>query len=810
MEIYNNQKSVIIFCPSKGWPCGIARYSEYVRESLSLKGFRACVVASIDEALAAKNISSTTLIIQHEYGIYNNNTKNFKAPSTAELVRLDSQLRRDCKHYNSCLIMHTFHPGDHVAALTNMEILSSGIQVFHLNSLGSSLYNINYLEHGIPQLSQGFEKPRSPSKRRSDFTIGTFGLLSPNKRIHALIDVASECGAKVLANFSTNNQESAYSLSNYAEEKGVNLSLTTEFLSEPELVTLLSQADVCVSLQDDITHYATSGSARLMLNAGKPLVTSRATQFGDLQDASVQALEQQIPEVLKALRDDADFYLHMTNLGQTFSKRNTLESVYTKLLADLDSSSQDTSNPNYFFQTGQSFWSPGRALFSCEELPQLFTSAEQHSKTEFHEIRKEAVSRLASLPGVIRRIEGDIKPYFNSSSAPLLSAFARHFASYGQIRDSINIIRKSSDDNSSPHSHILNLDKVDPKSLKTIVRGINVLEPDEKLSLLDQVLSPAAQSDELALEVQKFNLWLNHQTYIQQPQDAPLEATIVTALTIDPSAARHFLGLLLPSYQQTIDRYFTSCSAPPQKSVKRITWAHGLLTELLSSKTEDLQFVRYSSSESSFLNRYQFLIEEFLWMNSECFAKYVQLAFTKLPPRPKRTRYIIERLQASNNSISSRIQIICEHLKYSYWERGIPLVLLSYKNKFKGLARECNKQLPHIKLLIDTEPFLLYSDFACEDDEFKDSPVGDEESIPNYISVSNINSSSQIASSNLLRSEPDFIKRLNLHCSSHPLYLLTPYQTEVEPELETPTIQIASAINGSKPSGILPISAAKA
>ncbi len=759
-------------------------------------GFRSCVVASIDEALAAKDINSTTLIIQHEYGIYNNNTPNFKAPTTAELIRLDNQLRQDCKNYTSCLIMHTFHPSDHVAALTNMDILSSGIKVFHLNSLGSSLYNIHYLEHGIPQLSQGgFEKPRAPGKRKTSFTISTFGLLSPNKRVHALIDVASECGAKVLANFSTNNQESAYNLANYAEGKGVDLSLTTEFLNEPELITLLSRADVCVSLQDDISHYATSGSARLMLNTGKPLVTSRATQFGDLQQASVQATEQQIPEVLKALRDDTEFYNHMTNLCRTFSTKNTIGHVYSHLLKQLDKDFHSQSIPGHFFQTGQSFWSPSRSLFSCDELPRLFSCISNHSKPEFHQIRSEAAVRLAELPGVIRRVEGDVKPYFHQSHDPAQSAFARHFACYSQVRETINTVRKLSEDHSSPHSHILNLDSIEPKSIKTIARGINILEPDEKLSLLDQVLSPEAHSEELALEQQRFNLWLNNKINIQLPQDAPLEATVITTLTLQPNVAKHFLSLLLPSYQQNIDRYFAACSAPSQKPVKRITWVHGLLSELLDSKTESNQPDRNASSESSFLNRYQFFIEEFLWMSPECFAKYVQLAFTKLPPRPKRTRYIIERIQSSNNSLSARIAILCESLKYSYWERGIPLVLLSYKNNFSGVNRDYNKQLPHIRLLIDTEPYLLYSDFICEDSEFKDPTAGDDEFIPAFISISNLNDTDLVAECDLLSSVPDFVQGLNLDCCPNPVHLFTPYHIERHDH----TFYAPSVNNGSRP-----------
>jgi hypothetical protein len=798
MKSENNQDKVIIFCPSKGWPCGIARYSEYVRESLSSMGYRACVVANIDEALAAKDINSTTLIIQHEYGIYNNNNTNFKAPTTAELIRLNHQLKQDCKQYSSCLIMHTFHPADHVAALTNMDILSSGINVFHLNSLGSSLYNIHYLEHGIPQLNpSGFEKPRAPGKRKNSFTISTFGLLSPNKRVHALIDVASECGAKVLANFSTTNQESAYNLVSYAEGKGVDLSLTTEFLSEPELITLISRADVCVSLQDEISHYATSGSARLMLNAGKPLVTSRATQFGDLQQASVQAPEHQIPEVLKALRDDVEFYNHMTNLGRTFSKKNAIGSVYASLLNRLDASSDSQRVPGHFFQTGQSFWSPSRSLFSCNELPKLFSQISNQSNPEFHEIRREAAVRLAELPGVIRRVEGDVKPYFNQSHDPALSAFARHFACYSQIRDAINTVRELSHNPSTPHSHLLNLDTIDPKSIKTVVRGINILEPDEKLSLLDQVLSPEAHSEELSLEQQRFNLWLNHKITTQQPQDAPLEATVITTLTLQPNVAKHFLSLLLPSYQQTIDRYFADCSAPPQKPVKRIPWSHGLLSELLATKAESNQSVRHGSSESSFLNRYQFFIEEFLWMSPECFAKYVQLAFTKLPPRPKRTRYIIERIQSSNNSLSARIAILCESLKYSYWERGIPLVLLSYKDDFSGLNRDCNKQLPHIKLLIDAEPYLLYSDFVCEDNDFKESVASDDELIPAFITSSNLNNTDPVAKCGLLSSVPDFVQGLNLDCCPSPIFLLTPYHIERDDQ----AFHIPSMNNGSRPVG---------
>lgn len=692
---------VIIMCPSLNRPCGIARYSEYVLTALLNLGIDARLAGTMRDAEHLCGNDHATLIIQHEYGIYDRNTRAHEAPTTSELVHLDRILSAKCKSYRSCIIMHTYHGTDHVLALTNMQLLSSRIPIFHLNSLGASLYSLNYLEHGVcnpsssPALNARMGRKHKPSASSGRFSIGTFGLLSPNKNFKGLIDCAAEARVDVVANLATNDKNAVEELRRYANEANVAIQLTSHFATEGQLLDILCQADICISLQDDIGHYATSGSARFMLNSGLPLVTTRCRQFADLGDAAIQANPAEIPKIIDELRTHSDYYRHQAGLAKGFAKANNLGNIYSDLIQNL--ARRDAGNPESFhvYAARDKYWHPASPILSIDDIPNPSPLVDVNNDTLKERLVGICSNRLRLAHGPVKRL-GYLSPneVFGEKSFER-SSLIRHLAPFETIRESYDAALKISGESEYRRSN---------RQLYRAMRSIANVSYSDRIDLLDSVLSPEVDSSAIAAVAAGFNTWLLSNLLMNRRIDSCINRALTTTMYLEAENIEPFLKLLIPSMAHEIESFIhASQSHPPQRLAKRLRWLSNLLSHLSEKALFTGRCPFPSHYKATYIQRCFYFIEEFLWILDWDFAEMIQLCFLKQLPQEDISGEIVSRLTKTCDSHAERIAIILDYIDICFWDKGYPTMLATFLSVDNTLAIPFSRCRRHARFFVDQD-----------------------------------------------------------------------------------------------------------
>ena len=693
---------IVIFCPSLNRPCGIARYSEYISAALLDMGIDVSIVGTIRDAERLCGHDHVTLIIQHEYGIYDRNTRAHEAPTTSELMQLDRVLSQKCNVYRSCIVMHTYHGTDHVHALENLQLLSSGIPIYHLNSLGASLYGLNYLEHGVCSLaSSSFSSPIASAtadqdhrrKTSSDtFSIGTFGILSPNKNFKGLIDCAAEAGVGIVANLATHDKTAAEALRSYANEANVHLRLTSHFATEDQLLGILRQADICVSLQDDINHYATSGSARFMLNAGLPLVTTQCRQFVDFGEAAIQAVSSEIPSIIDELRSNSDYYRHQACLVKGFAKANDLGGIYLGLIHDLARRGTGISESFRVYATGEKYWQPASSLLSLDDIPSIDLLADMNLEALNEHLISNCADRLRVACGPVKRL-GCLAPneVFGANSFER-SSLIRHLAPFELIREGFDLSLRISGEREYRHSN---------RDAYRAMRSMADMRYSDRIDLLDSALSPGVDSSAMAAVSADFNTWILSVLFETKPIDGCISSALTTTMYLEGENIEPFLKLLIPSMSNEIESFIHSGPCPPQRLAKRWRWLSDLLSHLCDKRLFVGSCPFPLPFEASYIQRHFFFLEEFLWPLDRDFSNVIQLCFLKQSPNLELSDLIVARLRTTCDSHAERLAIILEYMDICFWEKGYPVMLVTFLSGENSLAIPFSRCRRHARFFFE-------------------------------------------------------------------------------------------------------------
>ncbi len=127
---------VAVICPSVGKTCGIARYSSYVADALGKSGVPAALLRRSRDLFALDAPRYRTIIVQHEYGLFDSLSPLGTGETTGELLLNLSRYGTLYPEARTAIVMHTVVWQDHVLNALNSQIFSSAIPIFHLNSKG--------------------------------------------------------------------------------------------------------------------------------------------------------------------------------------------------------------------------------------------------------------------------------------------------------------------------------------------------------------------------------------------------------------------------------------------------------------------------------------------------------------------------------------------------------------------------------------------------------------------------------------------------------------------------------------------------
>ncbi len=338
-ERKGSSAKVAIICPSLGKSCGIARYSHYVATSLKKLGVETTLMRSSHDLFApeAADTPFDFILVQHEYGLFDNLSPLGTGETTSTLVGNLERYQIAYPGARSAVIMHTIVLTDHVLNIMNQCLFSSSIPIFNLNSRGCYELAIPHLEHGVFVYEQdgkarGSKQQSGGNQRRDRPTVGSFGLLSPNKKPTLIIDICERAQANFIGNFATNSRTAARELADYAERLKVPATVFTDFCDEPDLLDRLAPMDFGVVTQEPISHWATSGSIRFLFNFGVPVLVPYGPQFEDCSEGVIFAHQDEMHFRIDELFGSTEAYELASERARSFATKYEMSKVYAQFL----------------------------------------------------------------------------------------------------------------------------------------------------------------------------------------------------------------------------------------------------------------------------------------------------------------------------------------------------------------------------------------------------------------------------------------------------------------------------------------------
>ncbi len=184
---------LVLVCPSIDKDCGIGRYTHHAALAAREYFEGVAMLKSTHQALKYARRSKTPLIVifEHEYSLVDFHHSLGEDDTTSSVIsnlRLIQSL--DSRH-RVAIFQHAMVLHDHVLNNFNKQLFSAPIPIFHTTREGCAIANVNFTDLGVP----GFgvtDVPGLPTQ----FTVGAFGFLSPNKDVESILKLCAATGAR--------------------------------------------------------------------------------------------------------------------------------------------------------------------------------------------------------------------------------------------------------------------------------------------------------------------------------------------------------------------------------------------------------------------------------------------------------------------------------------------------------------------------------------------------------------------------------------------------------------------------------------
>lgn len=159
----------------------------------------------------------------------------------------------------------------------------------------------------------------------------TFGFVNPAKGISAVLAAASIHGFAVNAQWPTSSAWERRLISRAWDHAGVRGKLEFGFLDEDRLMESMSMCDFVFLPQGSLPYYSVSGSVRLALSMGMPVLTSAARQFEGLEVCTYVVAEGALDPAMTWI-SIPDNRRDLSTHALTYARANSIPSVYRRAL----------------------------------------------------------------------------------------------------------------------------------------------------------------------------------------------------------------------------------------------------------------------------------------------------------------------------------------------------------------------------------------------------------------------------------------------------------------------------------------------
>jgi tetratricopeptide (TPR) repeat protein len=276
--------AAFVLCPSFFKRCGIGEHSRYLANSIENSGLKTYRIRSTRDLARFDDtqLRDAVLIVNHGPGLFDGyNPELSEGEATADILTI---LRRYFRSHNlrPIFFMHSLLDRDNTVMFPRQQMaLEYPIPVMTTIEAAARTFNIPRVEHGM----QPIDCPGLPTKTpncRDMPTIGFFGFFQwGGKNFDALFAAAERAKAKLVGSVATSNDSQVANLRAILEEKAIRCNLGTGWVEDSELAERLNEADFYYLPQQDYDHWNNSGTARFVMNFGRPVIVPPHNPFLD-------------------------------------------------------------------------------------------------------------------------------------------------------------------------------------------------------------------------------------------------------------------------------------------------------------------------------------------------------------------------------------------------------------------------------------------------------------------------------------------------------------------------------------------------
>lgn len=339
----------IVLCPSFFKRCGIGEHARYLADCLEAAGLETFRIRSTRELARMPHdlLRDAVLIVNHGPGLFDGyNPELSEGEATMDLlVTLRDYLAR--VNLRPVVFMHSLLDRDNEVMFPRQQLLLNfPIPVATTIEAAARAFNIFRVEHGLQPIATIAQRPFKPNQR--DYpTIGFFGFFQwGGKNFDALFDVARVLKAKLIGSVATRDHHQVQQLRKMLEERDIVCDLGTGWVEDTELAARLAEADYYYLPQHDHDHWNNSGTARFVMNFGRPVIVPAHSPFLDLREVAIFADEGDLPAVLAWMRDETT-YKEACQRTSRYAERHPMAHEMPKLAKALHEIASESGAANF-------------------------------------------------------------------------------------------------------------------------------------------------------------------------------------------------------------------------------------------------------------------------------------------------------------------------------------------------------------------------------------------------------------------------------------------------------------------------------
>lgn len=297
----------IIICPSMWKRCGIGEHSRYIALSLEKSGLKVEKIRTTQQLLELdpNTLQNSVVILNHGPELFDGHNADLSEGENS--VRLISNLRYAFYHFGArpIVFMHSMHDRDNDVFFSRQQLLlEMPVPIATTISEAAHVFNIAHVEHGMQPLSKPYNNS-TPVGTIDRPTVGFFGFYGLGaKNYDALLNTLQRIKGKLVGSVAVSKQDLPH-LRKMLDERAIEENLGTGWVEDDELAERLSVADFHYLPQFDYDLWNNSGTARFVMNFGRPLIVHPYRPFLDLSPYAIFADEHDLPAVFSHLRTPA-------------------------------------------------------------------------------------------------------------------------------------------------------------------------------------------------------------------------------------------------------------------------------------------------------------------------------------------------------------------------------------------------------------------------------------------------------------------------------------------------------------------------